>query len=113
MDAQTLASGAVPPGAAASDPSPERAGQRPRGAGGKPDSSGEAAWVWPRQSASGCACHTHSLDMTSFEGLTEDVPNALKPLLMQIEGLTAQIRSCDREIEQIGRTGYLETKVLQ
>jgi transposase len=58
-------------------------------------------------------CDADSLDVTSLEGVTEDLRKALTPLLTQIEGLTAQIRSCDKEIEQIARTEYPETKVLQ
>ena len=59
------------------------------------------------------ACDADSLDAASLEGLTADVRNALKPLLAQIESLTAQLRCCDREIEQIAREEYPETKLLQ
>ena len=37
----------------------------------------------------------------------------LKPLLEQIESLTEKIKECDKELEQIARTEYPETCLLQ
>jgi transposase len=59
------------------------------------------------------ACDADCLGVASLEGLGADLAEALKPLLVQVRSLTAQIKACDAVIEQIARTKYPETKLLQ
>lgn len=45
--------------------------------------------------------------------LPEALRHRLRPLLREVESLTAQIRECDLQIEQIARTKYPEIELLQ
>jgi transposase len=59
------------------------------------------------------ACDTDSLGMEKMEALPAPLRERLRPLLEQIEALTGQIKKLDTSIEQIARTEYPETKLLQ
>jgi transposase len=58
-------------------------------------------------------CDPDSLDAARLGGLPEALRAALSPLARQIELLTKQIRECDRKLEQIARSEYPETALLQ
>lgn len=58
-------------------------------------------------------CDADQMGMARTEGLPEWLTEQLKPLLAQGEQLTVQIKKCDRELEQIARTEYPETKLLE
>jgi transposase len=46
-------------------------------------------------------------------GLPAGLQETLKPLLEQVESLTEKIKACDKELEQIARSEYPETCLLQ
>jgi hypothetical protein len=48
-----------------------------------------------------------------MEGLAEKLQQALLPLLKQVEALTEAVKESDARIEQIARTKYPETALLQ
>jgi transposase len=48
-----------------------------------------------------------------MEALPAELQAVLKPLLEEVESLTEKIRVCDERIEQIARTDYPETKLLE
>ena len=58
-------------------------------------------------------CDADSLEVERLEGLPAGLQSALKPLLEEVESLTEKIHACDRQIEQIARTAYPETKLLK
>lgn len=58
-------------------------------------------------------CDPDSLDVSWLEGLPELLRKTLEPLAKQIAFLTQQIQECDRELEQIAREDYPETKLLK
>ena len=58
-------------------------------------------------------CDTDQMGVERLEGLPAAVGQALEPLLQEVASLTAQIHECDRKIEQIARSEYPETQVLQ
>lgn len=58
-------------------------------------------------------CDADSLDAERLRGLPAGLGLALKPLLEQVESLTEKIHACDKQIEQIARTEYPETELLQ
>jgi transposase len=58
-------------------------------------------------------CDADSLDVERLAGLPAPLQSVLEPLLKQIAGLTEQIQTCEAGIEQIARTEYPETKLLQ
>ena len=43
--------------------------------------------------------------------LPETMRSVLAPVLQQIESLSEQIHTCDKELEQIARTQYPETEL--
>jgi transposase len=58
-------------------------------------------------------CATESLGVERMEALPAELQAVLKPLLEEVESLTEKIRVCDERIEQIARTDYPETKLLE
>lgn len=58
-------------------------------------------------------CDADYLGVEQLAGLPAALQAALRPLLEQVEGLTKQIHGCDERIEQIARSEYPETKLLQ
>lgn len=58
-------------------------------------------------------CDPDSLDPARLEGLPEALQKTLEPLVKQVESLTNQIQECDRDLEQIAREDYSETKLLR
>ncbi|HYW42482.1 MAG TPA: IS110 family transposase [Bryobacteraceae bacterium] len=58
-------------------------------------------------------CDTDQLRVARMEGLPAELREALEPLLQQVESLTEEIHESDRKIEQIARTEYPETTLLQ
>jgi transposase len=58
-------------------------------------------------------CDADQMGTARAEGLPEWLIGQLKPLLLQVEQLTVQIRKCDRDLEQIAGTEYPETKLLE
>lgn len=58
-------------------------------------------------------CDTDALDVEKMEGLPEGLRETLRPLLEQVESLTGKIKESDTKIEQIARTQYPETALLQ
>ena len=59
------------------------------------------------------ACDTDSMGVEKLEGLPEALCTRLRPLVEQVESLTEKIQKLDSTIEQIARTQYPETKLLQ
>ena len=59
------------------------------------------------------SCDADNMSVKQAEGLAGELQQALKPLLEQIESLTEKIKESDRELEQIARTEYPETCLLQ
>jgi transposase len=58
-------------------------------------------------------CAAAYLTVDEIATLPEAVRRVLEPVLQQIEGLSEQIDACDKELEQIARTQYPETELLQ
>lgn len=58
-------------------------------------------------------CDPDSLDQARMEGLPQVLRQTLEPLVRQVESVTGQIQECDRKLEQIARTEYPETALLQ
>lgn len=58
-------------------------------------------------------CDADTLGVEELAGLPADIGEQLRPLLEQVETLTVQIKKLDGSIEQIARTQYPETKLLQ
>jgi transposase len=58
-------------------------------------------------------CDADALNVERMEALPAAVRDRLRPLLEQVEALTAQIKKMDRSIEQIARTSYPETELLR
>ena len=59
------------------------------------------------------SCDPDSLNMVRLEGLPEPLQGVLNPLVEQVESLTEQIREADRKLEQIARSEYPETQLLE
>ena len=58
-------------------------------------------------------CDANSLGSEHLGALPKQLQDALEPLLNQVEALSVRIEKCDRQVEQIARTKYPETKLLQ
>jgi transposase len=58
-------------------------------------------------------CAAAYLTVDEIGALPEGVRGVLEPVLQQVESLSEQIQVCDRELEQIARTHYPETELLQ
>jgi transposase len=59
------------------------------------------------------ACDADVMDVEKMEALPESLQETLRPLLEQVESLTEKIQKLDTTIEQIARTKYPETELLQ
>jgi transposase len=59
------------------------------------------------------SCDADALGMEKTEALPAALQEGLRPLLEQVESLTAQIKKLDSSIEQIARTSYPETELLR
>ena len=59
------------------------------------------------------ACDDDYMGVEQMVELPAGLQQTLKPLLEQVESLTARIKECDREIEQIARSEYPETCLLR
>jgi transposase len=59
------------------------------------------------------SCDADALGMAKAEALPATLQERLRPLLEQVESLTAQIKKLDSTIEQIARTSYPETELLR
>jgi transposase len=59
------------------------------------------------------ACDADSLDVETMGALPAGLKERLRPLLEQIESLTAKIKEADQQLEQIARTEYPETRLLR
>ena len=58
-------------------------------------------------------CDADSFGSGHLASLSEPLQALLKPLLKQVESLTAEIKTRDEQIEQIAREKYPETKLLR
>ncbi len=58
-------------------------------------------------------CDADYLDVERMGSLPVPVQQVLKPLLEEVESLTESIHACEERIEQIARTEYPETELLQ
>jgi transposase len=59
------------------------------------------------------SCDTDTLGVEKMEGLPAEMQPRLRPLLESVEALTEQIHKLDTVLEQIARTQYPETELLQ
>jgi transposase len=59
------------------------------------------------------SCDADALGMEKMEALPAALQERLRPLLEQVESLTAQIKKLDSTIDQIARTQYPETELLR
>jgi transposase len=59
------------------------------------------------------SCGSSQVSVERMEELPEPVQAVLRPLLEQVESLTAQIQTCETKIEQIAREHYPETALLR
>ena len=53
-----------------------------------------------------------ALDEEDAKALPDELREVLKPILQSIEQLTVKIKAADKELEQIARNRYPETKLL-
>jgi transposase len=58
-------------------------------------------------------CDARSIGSGHLGSLPKLLQDTLEALLLQVEALSVRIEKCDRQIEQIARTKYPETKLLQ
>lgn len=58
-------------------------------------------------------CDADNLAVERMQALPATVQAVLKPLLEEVESLTEKIHACDERIEQIARSKYPETELLQ
>jgi transposase len=59
------------------------------------------------------ACDADYMGEKQAEGLPLELQGVLKPLLQEVENLTAKIKECDGELKQIGEEKYPETGLLR
>ena len=59
------------------------------------------------------SCDADALGEERLTALPAGLSQALKPLVEQIESLSAQIKECDQNLEQLARTEYPETELLK
>jgi transposase len=59
------------------------------------------------------SCDADQMEVEKLEALPADLQETLKPLVEQVESLTAKIKECDSKIEQIARERYPETELLR
>src|ERR1035438_7244653 len=55
------------------------------------------------------ACDADQMGMEKASELPKGLQEVLRPLLEQVEALTAAIKECDRKLEQIAKDKYPET----
>jgi transposase len=58
-------------------------------------------------------CDSAQMEEEKMEGLPEALQHGLQPLVAEVASLTEKIKGCDKELEQIARTEYPETALLQ
>lgn len=58
-------------------------------------------------------CDADQMGVERAESLPKQLQHALEPLLREVEALTEKIKDSDHRVEQIARTDYPETKLLQ
>ena len=58
-------------------------------------------------------CGTHQMSRESAQGLSQELKDALDPLLGEIESLTERIAEYDRRIEKIGKEIYPQVALLK
>jgi transposase len=58
-------------------------------------------------------CDAKCIGSGHLRSLPKPLQDALEALLLQVEALSVRIEKCDRQVEQIARTKYPETKLLQ
>jgi len=58
-------------------------------------------------------CDTDTMGVARLQELPAALAAALEPLLREVESLTAKIKVCDGELEQIAREEYPETELLR
>jgi len=58
-------------------------------------------------------CHTRKFHREAASGLSEELRQALQPLLSEIESLNEHIQEYDRQIEQMAKEKYPETALLK
>ena len=54
-------------------------------------------------------CDTDQMGEEQLKEVPAEMAETLKPLMKEVESLTAKIQECDRKIEQIARNRYPET----
>ena len=59
------------------------------------------------------ACDTDQMGVEKMQSLPPELQETLQPLLQSVESLTEKIKACDVKIEQIARSEYPETELLQ
>ena len=59
------------------------------------------------------SCDADQLSVARLAALPQPLREALEPLVQEVEALTVKIKQSDRQIEQIARTKYPETSLLQ
>ena len=59
------------------------------------------------------ACDADAMGVEKLAGLPAKLKASLRPLLEQVESLTKKIKELETGIEQVGRTKYPETKLLE
>ncbi|MBK7927243.1 MAG: IS110 family transposase [Bryobacterales bacterium] len=59
------------------------------------------------------ACDADQLTTQRLAGLPESLREVLRPLLEEVEALTARIQACHQELDQLARQSYPETKLLR
>ena len=58
-------------------------------------------------------CDADNMGSGQLASLSQPLQDVLEPLMQQVETLTVRIQKSDRQIEQIARTKYPETELLQ
>jgi len=59
------------------------------------------------------SCDPDQMGVQRMESLSAEVGETLRPLLQEVESLTAKIQALDQKIEQIARSEYPETRLLR
>jgi transposase len=59
------------------------------------------------------ACDADQMGVAKAAALPQGLQEVLRPLLEQVEALTAAIKECDRKLEQIAKDKYPETTLLR
>jgi len=59
------------------------------------------------------SCDADTMKVGRLQALPAELRETLKPLIEQVESLTAKVHACDVKIEQIARSEYPETALLR